>query len=231
MFYFQERGKHHYLWYKWIFRCICWPYHCRSLIPINKKMNVKWSLCNEQFGFWSCDLQLLETLQEWSSMIEKGEGCDILYFYVCSTLHSTDKTILLILCLLSSCLTLTFHDLFFLLVAWIFDIRQHSLAKKITTLSLYNLVQVINKSTHMCGHIIDCVVVWPDDVIHKKSTVSYSFESDHYCTKSYFNVSVSKPSTIYRTVRNMANIDRPSIIAELSSVSEFSSVENRIQYC
>ena len=44
-------------------------------------------------------------------------------------------------------------------------------------------------------------------------------------SKSYFNVSVSKPSTIYRTVRNIDNIDRPSFIVELSSVSEFSSIE------
>ena len=33
------------------------------------------------------------------------------------------------------------------------------------------------------------------------------------------------------TVRNIANIDRPSFIAELSSVSEFSSVENANQFC
>ena len=58
-----------------------------------------------------------------------------------------------------------------------------------------------------------------------------SLESDHYCTKSYFNVSVSTPSTLYRNVRNIANIDRPSFIAELSSVSEFSSVENANQFC
>ena len=48
---------------------------------------------------------------------------------------------------------------------------------------------------------------------------------------SYFNVSVSKPSTLYRTVRNIATIDRPSFIAELSSVSEFSSVERAKQFC
>ena len=79
----------------------------------------------------------------------------------------------------------------------------------------------------MCDHIIDWVVVRPDDDIHKKSTVTDSLESDHYCLKSYFNDSVSMPSTLYRTVVNMANIDRPSFIAELSSVSEFSSVEKR----
>ena len=49
--------------------------------------------------------------------------------------------------------------------------------------------------------------------------------------KGYFNVSVSMPSTSYRTVRNIAKIDRPSSIAELSSVSEFSSVENANQFC
>ena len=91
-----------------------------------------------------------------------------------------------------------------------------------STLSLYGLVQVINKPTHRCGHIIDWVIVRPDDDIHRKSTVTDSLESDHYCTKSYLNISVSKP---------IANIDRPSFIAELSSVSEFSSVENANQFC
>ena len=113
-----------------------------------------------------------------------------------------------------------------------FDNPLQSLTKQtLSTLSLYNLVQVINKPTHRCGHIIDWVIVRPDDDIHRKSTVTDSLESDHYCTKSYFNISVSKPSTLYRTVRNIANIDRPSFIAELSSVSEFSSVENANQFC
>ena len=100
-----------------------------------------------------------------------------------------------------------------------------SLTKQtLSTLSLYSLVQVINKPTHRCGHIIDWVIARPDDDIHRKSTVTDSLESDHYYSKSYFNISVSKPSTLYRTVWNIANIDRPSFIAELSSVSEFSSV-------
>ena len=113
-----------------------------------------------------------------------------------------------------------------------FDNPLQSLTKQtLSTLSLYDLVQVINKPTHRCGHIIDWVIVRPDDDIHRKSTVTDSLESDHYCTKSYFNISVSKPSTLYRTVRNIANIDRPSFIAELSSVSELSSVENANQFC
>ena len=110
-----------------------------------------------------------------------------------------------------------------------FDNPLQSLTKQtLTTLSLYNLAQVINMSTHRCGHIIVWVIVRPDDDIHEKSTVTDSFQSDHYCTKSYFNVSVSRHSTLYRTVRNIANI---SFIAELSSVSEFSSVENANQFC
>ena len=83
----------------------------------------------------------------------------------------------------------------------------------------------------MCGHIIDWVIVRPDDDIQRESIVTDSLESDHYCTKSYFNVSVSKHSNLYRTVGNIANIDRPSFIAELSSVSEFSSAEKANQFC
>ena len=113
-----------------------------------------------------------------------------------------------------------------------FDIPLQSQTKQpLTTLSHYNLVQVINKPTHRCGHIIDWVIVRPDDGIHRKSTFTDSLESDQYCTKSYFNVSVSKPSTLYRTDRNIANIDRPSFIAKLSSVFEFSSVEKANQFC
>ena len=98
-----------------------------------------------------------------------------------------------------------------------------SLAKQtLTTLSLYNLVQVINKPTHWCDHIIDSVIVRPDDDIHRKSTVTDSLQSDHSCTKSYFNVSVSKPSMLY--ICYIFN-------AELSSVSEFSSVEKANQFC
>ena len=103
-----------------------------------------------------------------------------------------------------------------------FDNPLQSQTKQVlTTLSLCSLVQVINKPTHMCCHIIDWVVVRPDNDIHEKSNVTDSIESDHYCIKPYFNVAVSKPSTTYRTVRDISNIDRPSLIAKLFSVSAF----------
>ena len=48
-----------------------------------------------------------------------------------------------------------------------FDNPLQSLTKQtLSTLSLYGLVQVINKPTHRCGHIIDWVIVRPDDDIH-----------------------------------------------------------------
>ena len=77
-----------------------------------------------------------------------------------------------------------------------FDSSLESQTKQtLTTLCLHSLVQVINKPAHKCGHIIDWVIVRPDDDIHKKYTVTDSLESDRYCTKSYFNVTVSMPST------------------------------------
>ena len=113
-----------------------------------------------------------------------------------------------------------------------FDNPLRSLIKlTLTTLSLQSPVQVIGKPTHMCDHIIDWFDVRPDDDIHEKSTVTDSHKSNHYCNMSNCNVSVSKTSTLCRTVRNRANIDRPSINAELSSVSEFSTVEKANQYC
>ena len=42
---------------------------------------------------------------------------------------------------------------------------------------------------------------------------------------------MSKCCVTYRTVGNIANVDRPSFIAELSNVSEFSSVEKANQFC
>ena len=101
-----------------------------------------------------------------------------------------------------------------------FDNPLQSLTKQtLTNLSPHSLVQVINKPTHRCGHITDWVIVRPDDDIHKKSTVGDSIESDHYCTKSYFNYSVSKPSTLCRTVGNMVSISSLSFIDEHSSAS------------
>ena len=74
-----------------------------------------------------------------------------------------------------------------------FDNPLQSLTKQtLSILSLYDLVRVINEPTHRCGHIIEWVIVRPDDDIHRKSTVTDSLESDHYFTKSYFNISVSK---------------------------------------
>ena len=56
-----------------------------------------------------------------------------------------------------------------------FDNPLQSLTKQtLTTLSLYCLVQIINKPTHRCGHIIDWVIARPDDDIHKKSPVTDS---------------------------------------------------------
>ena len=49
-----------------------------------------------------------------------------------------------------------------------FDNPLQSLTKQTsTTFNLYSLVQVINKPAHMQGHIIDWVIVRPDDDIHK----------------------------------------------------------------
>ena len=54
------------------------------------------------------------------------------------------------------------------------NLLQSLTIQTLTALSLYDLVQVINKTTHRCGHIIDWVIVRPDNDIHKTSTVTDS---------------------------------------------------------
>ena len=46
---------------------------------------------------------------------------------------------------------------------------QSLIKQTLTTLNIYSLVQVINKSAHKCGHIIDWIVVLPDDDVHIKN--------------------------------------------------------------
>ena len=62
--------------------CICKVLEGIVRDAIYDHLHVNNILCNEQFGFRSgrsCSLQLLEALQEWSCMADKGVGCDILY--------------------------------------------------------------------------------------------------------------------------------------------------------
>ena len=47
------------------------------------------------------------------------------------------------------------------------DPLQSVIKQTLTTLSLYDIVQLINEPTHRCGHIIEWVIARPDDDIHK----------------------------------------------------------------
>ena len=90
--------------------------------------------------------------------------------------------------------------------------------------------QVINKPTHRCGHI-DRVIVRPDNDIHEKSNVTDSLYQTIIAlnpTSTFLSLSLLPYTGL---LWNMANIDRPPIIAELTSVSEFSSVEKVNQLC
>ena len=95
-----------------------------------------------------------------------------------------------------------------------FDNPLQSLTKQtLSTLSLHSLVQVIDKPTHWCGHIIDWVIVRPDDDIHRKFTVTDSLESDHYYTG---------------LLGTLLTLNAHHL---LMNFSEFSSVKNANQFC
>ena len=96
-------------------------------------------------------------------------------FSVCTARHQTDETILMTMFTEQLPDHLDYVNNLPGFVCLVGDMNIHfdnplqSLTKQTSTaLSLNSLVQVINKPTHWCGHIIDCVIVRPDDDIHKK---------------------------------------------------------------
>ena len=74
-------------------------------------------------------------------------------------------------------------------------------------LYMYNFKQVVTQSTHRRGHILDCVIIRPNDHVHLSSEVTDSLESDHLCVISCFDVSVARSCPVYRYVRNIRGID------------------------
>ena len=116
-----------------------------------------------------------------------------------------------------------------------FDCVNETLTKRtVDLLAQYNLEQVIDSSTHKKGHILDWVVIRPDDDVHTGSTVSDALESDHQCIFSHFNVTVAKPLPVYRTVRNVRAVDRSVFAGDLTAglaASPSPSAEHADQYC
>ena len=100
----------------------------------------------------------------------------------------------------------------------------------LTTLSLYNLVQVINKPTHWCGHIIDWVIVWPDDDIHKNLLLQ---------THLNLTISALNPTSMFQSLNLPPYTGLFGTLLTLTAnhlllnfrVSEFWSVEKANQLC
>ena len=63
-----------------------------------------------------------------------------------------------------------------------YDCPDHPLtAKTLDMLNMYNFKQVVTQCTHRRGHILDCVIIRPNDQVHLSSEVTDSLESDHLC--------------------------------------------------
>ncbi|WP_419592607.1 hypothetical protein, partial [Thiolapillus sp.] len=82
---------------------------------------------------------------------------------------------------------------------------------------MYNLQQTVVQSTHRQGHVLDWVIVRPDEGIHQSTQVSDGLESDHRCVLVQFDVSVSRPPPVHRLVRNIRGIDRVAFKRDLEA--------------
>ena len=82
---------------------------------------------------------------------------------------------------------------------------------------MYNLQQTVDQSTHRQGHVLDWVIVRPDEGNHQSRQVSDGLESDHRCVLVQFHVSVSRPPPVHRLIRNIRGIDRVAFKRDLEA--------------
>ena len=82
---------------------------------------------------------------------------------------------------------------------------------------MYNLQQTVVQSTHRQGHVLEWVIVRPDEGIHQSTLVSDGLELDHRCVLVLFDVSVSRPLPVHHLVRNIRGIDRVAFKRDLEA--------------
>ena len=90
-------------------------------------------------------------------------------------------------------------------------------ANTLDILNMYNLQQTVVQSAHRQGHVLDWVIVRPDEGIHQSTQVSDGLESDHRCVLVQFDVSVSRPPPVHLLVRNIRGIDRVAFKRDLEA--------------
>ena len=79
-------------------------------------------------------------------------------------------------------------------------------ANTLDILNMYNLQQTVVQSTHRQGHVLDWVIVKPDEGIHQSVEVSDGLESDYICVLVQFDMSVSCLPPMHCLVRNICGI-------------------------
>ena len=93
--------------------------------------------------------------------------------------------------------------------------HDHLVANTLDILNMYNLQQTIIQFAHRQDHVLDWVIVRPDEGIHQSTQVSDSLESDHRCVQVRFDVSVSRPPPMHCLVCNIRGIDHVAFKRDL----------------
>ena len=75
---------------------------------------------------------------------------------------------------------------------------------------MYILQQTVVQSTHRQGHVLNWVIVRPDEGIHQSTQVLC-------CVLVQFDVSVSRPPPVHRLFRNIRGIDRVAFKRDLEA--------------
>ena len=92
---------------------------------------------------------------------------------------------------------------------------------------MFDLIQVVDKPTHVKGHILDVIIVRTDSNYLTYHQVTDLLESDHFCITAYLNVRRPSPQKVFKTVRNIKAIDRDAfdldLLQRLSAIQDLSA--------
>ena len=81
--------------------------------------------------------------------------------------------------------------------------------------SMFNLIQSVNKPTQICEHILDWILHRRDDEILQTTHVSHELTSDHFIIIFDFDLLVPKQPPLFICKRNLCSVNNCSLVQDI----------------
>ena len=76
---------------------------------------------------------------------------------------------------------------------------------------MFDLMQTVDKSTHICEHILDWILHRRNDDIFQTKQVSHQFTSDHFTMVCDLDLFVPSPPPTFMCIRKLPSINNAPV--------------------